>query len=56
MNKDTEVIKALAELGLNKNPKEISPEIQKILDRLKDYEKEMGQNLNPDTLTKYLSS
>ncbi len=56
MNKDIEVIKALAELGLNITPKEISPEIQKVLDRLEDYKKEIGQKLDPDTLTKYLSS
>lgn len=56
MNKDIEVIKALAELGLNITPKEISPEIQKVLDRLEDYEKEIGQKLDPDTLTKYLGS
>ena len=56
MNKDTEIIKALAELGLDTTPKEISPEIQKVLDRLESYKKEMGQKLDPDTLTKYLGS
>lgn len=54
--KDAEIIKALAELGLNTTPEEISPEIQKVLDRLEDYEKEMGQKLDPNTLIKYLSS
>ncbi len=56
MNKDSKVIKALAELGLDTTPKEISPEIQKILDRLEDYEKEMGQKLDPNTLIKYFGS
>ena len=56
MNKDIEVIKALAELGFNIPPTEISPEIQKVLDRLEDYKKEMSQKLDPDTLTKYLGS
>lgn len=54
--KDAEVIKALAGLGINIPPKEISPDIQKVLDRLEDYEKEMGQKLDPDILSKYLSS
>ena len=54
--KDADIIKALAELGLDTTPKEISPEIQKVLDRLEDYEKEIGQKLDPDTLTKYLGS
>jgi len=48
------VIKGLAELGHDVAPKEISPQIQKLLDRVKKYEKEVGKSLNPSTLAKYL--
>lgn len=48
------VIKILAEIGHDVTPKEISPEIQKLLDRVKEYEKEVDKSLNPKTLTKYL--
>jgi len=54
VNKDSAVIKGLAELGLDVTPKEISPEIQTILDRVAEYEKEMGNSLDPTTLAKYL--
>ena len=54
MNKDSEVVKSLAELGFNVTPKQISPELQKVLDRINEYEKEMGAKLDPKKLSKYL--
>jgi len=55
MNKELEVLKLLAELGIDVTPKEQnSPDIEKIKARLKDYEKELGEKLDPEKLAQYL--
>lgn len=51
---DPKIIRALAELGIDVTPKTISPDVQKVLDRLNQFEQEMGKHLNPQTLKKYL--
>lgn len=51
---NSRIVKILTELGFDPTPKVISPEIQKLLDRVKEYEKEMGTNFDPKTLSKYL--
>ena len=51
---EAKVIKGLAELGLNVTPKEISPEVQKVLDQIEQYEKEVDKSLDPKLLAKYL--
>jgi hypothetical protein len=57
MNKDAQVIKALAELGIDVTPKEKnSPNIEEIKARLKDFETEVGTEYNPEDLAKYLSN
>ena len=54
--KDAYVLKALAELGIDVTPKkQNSPNIEKIKARLKDYEKELGEKLDPEKLEKYLN-
>ncbi len=53
---DAHVLKALAELGIDVTPKkQNSPNIEKIKARLKDYEKELGEKLDPEKLEKYLN-
>ena len=53
--KDAQVIKALAELGIDVTPKkENSANIEEIKARLNAFEDEMGQKLDPETLSKYL--
>ena len=54
MNKEYEVLKALAELGIDIAPKENSPDIEKIKARLEEYERELGKKLDPEILSKYL--
>ncbi len=54
MNKDPQVLKALAELGVDVTPTKNSLSIEEIKARLEAYEKEMGQALDPKTLAKYL--
>ena len=53
-NKNAAVIKALAELGLLKNSRSDIPQIEDIEKRLEQFEKELGQTLDPETLKKYL--
>ena len=56
MNKDAHVIKALAEIGIDVTPKkENSPSVEEVKTRLDAFEKEMGQELDPETLQKYLA-
>lgn len=52
--KDSAVIKSLAEVGVDVTPKKLSPDIQRVLDRLDDYEKELTKSLDPKLLAKYL--
>lgn len=54
MNAEFEVLKALAELGIDVAPTENSPDIEKVKARLEDYEKELGKKLDPEVLSKYL--
>jgi len=54
MNKDAEVIKSLAELGVDVTPKELSSDVEQALARIKEYEKELGHTLDPQELLKYL--
>ena len=51
---NSKVIKILAELGIDVAPKQNSPEIQQLINRMKEYEKEMGHSLDPQKLLKYL--
>lgn len=53
MNKEFEVLKLLAGLGIDVTPKKNSPDIEKIKARLDDYKKELGK-LDPEVLAKYL--
>ena len=53
-NHDPKIIKALAELGVIVAPKKNSPDVQQVLDRIKEYEREIGTRLDPQTLAKYL--
>ena len=55
MNKDAHVIKALAEIGIDVTPKkENSADIEEVKARIEAFEKEMGEKLDPKTLSKYL--
>jgi len=54
MNKDAAIIKSLAELGYDVVPKQLSPDVEQTLARIKEYEKELGHKLNPKELVKYL--
>lgn len=54
MSKDADIIKRLAELGIDVTPKNPSPQIQEVLKRVEQYEKEMGTKINPQELAKYL--
>ena len=47
-------LKTLAELGLLKNSRSNAPEIEDLKKRLEQFEKELGQTLDPETLKKYL--
>ena len=53
MNKEAAVIKSLAELGYDVSPKQLSPDVEQTLVRIKEYEKELGHKLNPQELVKY---
>ena len=54
MNKEFAVIKSLAELGYDVTPKQLSPNVEQTLARIKEYEKELGHKLDPQELVKYL--
>ncbi len=51
---DLAVLTALAELGIDVSPKQVSPDIEQTLNQLKKYEKELGIKLDPQILAKYL--
>lgn len=53
-NSNAKIIKALEELGLRERPSSVSPEIKELEQRLKDYEAELGPNLDPEKLHKYI--
>ena len=54
-NKNAAVIKSLAELGLLKSSRSNTSDIEEIKKQLEQFEKELGQTLDPETLRKYLS-
>ena len=54
MDKDAVVIKKLAELGLLAQPAELPEDVEEVLKRLNNYQKEVNQKLDPKTLNKYL--